>query len=112
MVTHFESGAIRDSQEGKEEYQEAISDLTLRRYALYMLSQAKKYGKGNWKKGISSESYSNSLDRHLNKYRIKKNWGIDIEPGVDHLSAALFNLQGLIHNEEMEKYKKSNTPMQ
>ena len=101
-MQNFSTGAVRDDQDDKESYPESVSFLTLRRYARYMLKQSKKYGTGNWKKGIPTESYEDSLMRHLMKYFIHKQYNVQIEPDVDHLAAALFNLQGIIHNEEVQ----------
>jgi hypothetical protein len=100
-MRHFETGAVRDDGDGKEDYIESISWLTLRRYANYMTKASAKYGRGNWIKGIPIESYEQSLLRHLQKYISAKYYGVEVEPDVDHLCAALFNLQGLIH--EIEK---------
>lgn len=102
-LTKFKTGAVRDTQDGKEDYIESISWLTLRRYAQYMGRMAPKYGRGNWIKGIPKENYEQSLLRHIQKYLSQKYYKVDIEPGIDHLSAALFNLQGLIHEEEKER---------
>ncbi len=102
----FKTGAIRDTEEGKEDYIESISWLTLKRYSDYMKVQEAKYGRGNWLKGIDVDSYERSLMRHLQKYISSKYYDVNSEPDVDHLSAALFNLQGLIHEEEKLKNKK------
>lgn len=104
----FSTGAVRDSQEDKEDYIESISWLTLRRYARYMLSQEQKYGRGNWLKGIPKDSYERSLMRHIQKYFANKYYGGNFELDVDHLSAAMFNLQGLMHEEEKEKLNKKD----
>jgi hypothetical protein len=101
-INEFETGAKRDI-EGKEDYVETISFLSLKRYAEYMTAQAKKYGRGNWRKGIPIESYEQSLMRHIQKYFANKYDNANLEPEIDHLSAALFNLQGLIHEEEKLK---------
>jgi len=102
----FKSGSVRDSEDNKEDYTETISWIALKRYAQYMTSCQKKYGKGNWIKGIPSDSYERSLLRHIQKYLSNKYYRAKIEPvepEIDHLSAALFNIQGLIHNEEIKK---------
>lgn len=104
----FESGAQRDSEEGKENYIESISWLALRRYSFYMKSCEKRYGKGNYKKGIPTDSYERSLMRHLQKYLANKYEGANLEPEVDHLSAAFFNLSGILANEEKEKLKSND----
>lgn len=105
----FDSGAVRDSQESKEDYIESISWLTLRRYAFHMKQNENKYGRGNWKKGIPQKSYETSLLRHIQKYLVNKYDNANLEPNEDHLSAALFNLQGLIHEQEKEKQKEKET---
>lgn len=99
----FDTGALRESDEGKEDYVESVSWLTMRRFALYMKSNEMKYGRGNWKKGIPIEEYEKSLMRHLQKYLANKYDGANLEPDVDHLAAALFNLSGLIHEQEKQK---------
>lgn len=105
MTRKFKTGAVRDSDIGKENYSECVSQLALRRYALYMLSKEKLYGKGNWRHGIPKEAYLESLLRHMNKYLIELKDGIVIEES-DHLSACFFNLQGLMHELEKEKHEK------
>jgi dATP/dGTP diphosphohydrolase len=104
----FLSGAIRDSDENKEDYIESISWLTMKRYAFYMKKQEVKYGRGNWKKGIPIEEYEKSLMRHLQKYLVNKYDDGEEELDIDHLAAALFNLQGLIHEEEKLKRTKND----
>lgn len=101
-IPEFPTGAKRDS-EGKEDFIETMSFLAERRYAQYMTSKAKTYGPGNWRKGIPIESYERSLRRHINKYLANKYDNANIEPDEDHLSAALFNLLGIIHEEERIK---------
>ncbi|MEK6882812.1 MAG: dATP/dGTP diphosphohydrolase domain-containing protein [Nanoarchaeota archaeon] len=96
----FNTGAVRDSDEGKENYIGAISFTALKRYVHFQTEAAKKYPDGNWRKGIPLEEFEKSLMRHLQKYFSNKYDGTSIEPDVDHLSAAWFNLQGIIHEEE------------
>lgn len=104
----FTSGAIRDSEHHKEDYIETISWTALKRYAQYMTSMSKKYGRGNWIKGIDIESYERSLMRHLQKYFSNKYNGTSVEPEIDHLSAAMFNLQGIMHEQNNEKKFKQS----
>lgn len=102
-ITQFASGAIRDSQVGKECYIETISWTAMKRYAQYMTAKKSKYGAGNFKKGIDIESYESSLLRHIQKYLANKYEGGNIEKEEDHLSAILFNAFGIIHEEERVK---------
>jgi hypothetical protein len=104
-ITKFKSGAVRDLQGDKENYPECLSFLVLRRFALYMKKASAEYGENNWRKGIPITSYEKSLLRHLQKYFAAKYDGVEFEPGIDHLSAAMFNLQGLMHEQERERMK-------
>lgn len=101
--TKFKSGAIRDVQEGKTDFTETISWTAFNRYAKYMTSKASKYGKGNFKKGIPTDSYERSLIRHLDKYMRNKFENGDDEKDEDHVSAIVFNAFGIMHNEEQAK---------
>jgi len=103
----FETGAVRDTDEGKESYIDSVSFLALKRYALFQKNACEKrgYSKDNWRKGIPIKVYEESLMRHLQKYLSNKYEGTNIEPDVDHLGAAFFNLQGIMHEEEKLKNK-------
>lgn len=105
MTTQFESGAIRDDQAGKEDYTETISWTAFKRYAQYMTSKKAKYGQGNFKKGIPIWSYEQSLLRHVQKYMVNKYEEGNEEADLDHLCAMLFNIFGIMHEEEREKRK-------
>ena len=104
-ITKWKTGAVRDNQEGKEDYIETISWLSFQRYAKYMTKMAEKYGSGNWIKGIPIESYERSMLRHIQKYLANKQYGAKLEPEIDHLSAAWFNLMGIMHEQEMHRIK-------
>ena len=98
-ITKFASGAIRDTQTDKEDYIETISWRAFKRYAKYMTGKKSKYGAGNFKKGIPIESYEQSLVRHVQKYLENKYEGGKVETQEDHLSAMLFNIFGIMHEE-------------
>lgn len=98
-IPTFASGAKR-IVEGKEDYIETTSWLAMKRFAEYMTSKQTVYGRGNWKKGIPIESYEQSLMRHLQKYLANKYDGANFEPNEDHLAAAMFNLMGILHEEQ------------
>lgn len=99
VIRKFKTGAIRDSLEGKEDYTETISWTAFKRYAQYMTSKAEKYGKGNFKKGMPIEAYEQSLLRHVQKYMENKYEGGTVEVNEDHLSAIVFNIFGIMHEE-------------
>ncbi len=95
----FKTGAVRDSEEGKVDFIETISWTAFNRYAQYMTGKKSKYGDGNFKKGMDIESYERSLMRHIDKYLRNRYEGGADEPDEDHLSAAVFNLFGILHEE-------------
>lgn len=89
----FGTGAVRDTAEDKPR-PDLISPFVMERIGNHMRKGAQKYSAWNWAKGIPSSRFYESLMRHLMKYA----QGLRDE---DHLSAAVFNLMGLIHNEEL-----------
>ena len=101
--THFDTGAQRDTQDGKPNFYECLSPFAIWRYGLYMAKASAKYGEWNWSKGIPVESYMKSLERHLVKLKMDLLYGHEEEPGVDHAAAILFNIQGLLHELEVTK---------
>lgn len=98
-MMQFETGAVRDDQDGKEDYVETINWSGIRRYAQYMTEKASKYGPGNWRKGIDLDSYERSLARHFQKYFANKYENAGLEPNEDHLSAMMFNILGIMDRE-------------
>lgn len=104
-IRKWETGAIRGSEEGKLDYNETISYSAMRRYADYMTGKKKLYWAWNFKKWIPTSSYEQSMLRHINEYMENKyeEWNLELEQ--DKLCAILFNIFGIIHNEEMEKKK-------
>ena len=108
-ITKFKTGAIRDTQEGKLDFIETLSFTALNRYITYMTGKKVKYGAGNFKKGIPIDSYEKSLMRHIDKYMRNKFEGGDDEKDQDHLSAMVFNIFGIMHEEETAKLKKHAT---
>lgn len=66
----FDTGATRDTAEGKLDYHEYLSTAVLRRYAQYMLSKqvqpdGEKRPGDNWKKGMPTDAYMASMARHF-----------------------------------------------
>lgn len=102
-VRSFTTGAVRDTDTDKENYVECLSFTALRRFGKYMKTQEKKYPPGNWRKGIPIIEYEKSLMRHLQKYFANKYEGAKLEPDVDHLGAAFFNLQGIMHENDIRR---------
>lgn len=89
----FETGAVRDTQEGKPRF-DLIPVEALNRLAKHYANGAKKYGEENWRKGLPLDRCFSSALRHLYQYKM----GDDSE---DHLSAVVFNVFCILTNEEV-----------
>lgn len=90
----FETGAKRDSNEGKA-FIHNLLGYTRQRFGYHMALGAKNYGDGNWLKGLPTECYLESVDRHLASF-------MDGDRSEDHLSAIIFGIQGCMINEKKE----------
>lgn len=90
----FPSGAMRDSATDKPRYDLIDPGFNLR-LAEQLRKGAEHYGEHNWTKGIPSSNYMQSLLRHVEAYRQGKR-------DEDHLAAAVFNIMGLMRNEDTE----------
>ena len=93
----FGTGAVRDTQLNKGRF-DLINPIVSKRLAQHYSNGAKKYGDNNWQKGIPSTRYMDSTLRHLNSY-------LEGDRSEDHLAAALWNISGIIYNEEMVERK-------
>ena len=90
----YESGAVRDTNEGKIRY-DLLPIECLKRVAEHYTKGAKKYNDNNWKKGIPTERFIESAFRHWAEYLLG-------ETEEDHLSAVVFNIFGIMFNEERD----------
>lgn len=96
-IRQFDSGAVRDSNEGKSR-PDLISPYFTDRLGYRLAFGAKKYQERNWEKGIPDAAFLESLERHLVAYKMGKT-------DEDHAAAIAFNIMGIIHNEEVRKLK-------
>ena len=95
----FVTGATRDTDNGKLDYEGFISPLALRRYAQYLhkhrvQSDGKLRDSDNWQKGIPREVYMKSAWRHFMAWWLAHRGGGNPE---EALCALLFNAQGYLH---------------
>ena len=101
-VREFPTGANRDSDLGKPDYEGCLSPLVLASFARYMeskthLPNGKTRESDNWQKGMPRESYMKSLFRHfVSVWSIHRGW-TDRDGLEEELNAMLFNLQGYFH---------------
>ena len=91
----FESGAVRDTAEGKSR-PDLISPFATERLGEWLRKGAEKYAPRNWEKGLPVSRSVASLCRHLMKYQ----QGCTDE---DHIAAILCNAMFIAHTEEMCK---------
>ena len=91
----FETGAVRVIQEGKGRY-DLLPVKAIKRLSRHFELGAKKYGEGNWKKGIPESRYLDSGLRHIFRH-------MNGEQDEDHLVAACWNLMCLLDTREAVK---------
>jgi len=91
----FSTGSVRDSEKGKGLYAH-LSPIALKRLAQHMEAGAEKYNFRNWELGQPLARYLESAIRHLYTY-------LEGSRDEDHLAAAMWNVHGIIHTEEMIK---------
>lgn len=117
-IRTFQSGATRDSDAGKLDYEGFLSPLVLERFAEYM-NQHRTQPDGalrdsdNWQKGIPKTQYLKSLWRHfVDVWKILRGVpalerGTGREIQLDEaLCAVLFNAMGLLHEVLKDDRKK------
>ena len=89
---NFETGSLRDTDEGKPRY-DLISTVGLTRVAQLMAKGAEKYGERNWELGQPTSRFYASMFRHMMAWA-------NGERTEDHLAAVVFNAMGIMHMEE------------
>ncbi len=97
----FDTGATRDTEDGKLDYEGFLSPLALQRYAEYMHEhRVQKDGTlrdaDNWQAGIPLDVYAKSEWRHhMEFWSLHRGVGEgDIEASI---CATIFNLFGYLH---------------
>ena len=103
-IREFTSGATRDQDTSKFDYEGFLSPLALTRFAAYMhehrvQTDGTTRASDNWQKGIPLPSYMKSLWRHLitvwlhHRGEPDDSW----ESQEDALCGVIFNAQGYLH---------------
>jgi len=112
-MREFKTGATRDSEEGKFDYEGFYSPLVVKRFGQYMDKHRKQAdGKlrdsDNWQKGIPKDAYIKSAWRHFMDWWMEHR-GYKSREGIeDALCALMFNVMGYLY--EILKDKKDSRP--
>jgi dATP/dGTP diphosphohydrolase len=120
----FGTGATRDGDDRKLDYEGFLSPLALRRFAEFMHSKRTSNvppgetlrSSDNWQKGIPKSAYMKSAFRHLMEWwqiydgyeaRDEKGNVLDVE---EVLTALMFNVMGYLHEHLKEKLAHPSVP--
>jgi hypothetical protein len=108
-MRQFDSGATRDTDQGKNDYEGFLSPLVIERYGNYMTKHRKQADgslrdSDNWQKGIPKNVYMKSLWRHFmdmwflhrghKRFDKQRQEDITIDEAI---CAILFNVMGYLH---------------
>jgi hypothetical protein len=104
-IRKFETGATRDTDEGKLDFEGFLSPLVLERYAQYMnkhrlQSDGQLRDSDNWQKGIPVTQYMKSMWRHFFAVWKGHRQGV---VNQDDICGVLFNAMGMLHELLKEK---------
>ena len=96
----FDTGSVRDSNEGKPRVADMEAYVRLR-FGYHMLLGAEKYSAKNYLLGQPDDSSLESIHRHLAMYE-------DGDRSEDHLCAIIFGIQNILLNEKKDGREPSH----
>jgi hypothetical protein len=108
VMRSFDTGATRDTAEGKLDFEGFLSPAVLKQFAKYMnmnrmQSDGRLRDSDNWQKGIPQDAYMKSGYRHFYEWWAGHRYGdtpmIDRKPTMAALCGLLFNVMGYMHEE-------------
>lgn len=108
-MRNFKTGATRDSDTEKYDYEGFLSPLVLVRYGEYMHKHRKQSDgqlrdSDNWQRGLPKAVYIKSAWRHFMDWFMEHR-GIASREGIeDAICALLFNSMGYLHEHLKEKH--------
>lgn len=112
-VREFNTGATRDTEEGKLDYEGFLSPRVIRAFGEYMNKHRKQSdgslrASDNWQKGIPRDVYIKSLWRHFFDIWTEHRGLGSREGMMDALMGTLFNVMGYAHEyiQEQEQCQK------
>ena len=114
-IRQFKTGATRDTDLNKPDYEGFLSPLVIQRYGEYMSKHRVQSDGGlrdsdNWQKGIPKDAYMKSLFRHFMDLW-SEHRGFEGRDGSEEaLCAIMFNAMGYLHETLKEReYGKRQT---
>jgi hypothetical protein len=103
-IRTFGTGATRDTDHNKLDFEGFLSPLVLRRFAVYMnahriQSDGTLRASDNWMKGIPPDQYMKSMWRHFfDTWEAHRRGRDTLNPQQEeNLCATLFNVMGMLH---------------
>lgn len=103
-IRTFNTGATRDSDDGKLDYEGFLSPVVLERFAKYMhknrlMRDGSSRDSDNWQKGIPISAYIKSMFRHfMDLWLLHRGHRGHVEVEIDEvLCAIMFNAMGYLH---------------
>lgn len=113
-MREFTTGATRNTDDNKLDYEGFLSPLVLERYAQYLhkhrlQADGKIRESDNWQKGIPQSVYMKSLWRHFMDVWKQFRGYKGEEDMDDSLCAVLFNASGLLHERLRAQVKRQMT---
>ena len=112
-IRKFKSGATRDTDEGKNDYEGFYSPLVIKAFGDYMTkhriqSDGSLRDSDNWQAGIPKDAYIKSAFRHFIDWWREHRGYKSREGLIDALCALLFNVQGYLYEVLKEEGGKRN----
>ena len=97
----FDSGATRDTDENKVDFEGYLNPLVLQRFGHYMLkhqlqADGQLRASDNWQKGMTKEVYIKSGLRHVHDWWMEHRGYTSREGLQDALCGVLFNVMGYL----------------
>jgi hypothetical protein len=114
-MRNFETGATRDTDESKFDYEGFLSPLVLERFAAYMHSHrlqadGKLRASDNWQKGIPLDAYMKSGFRHFfDWWKLHRGLSTPYDDENEALCALMFNVMGYLH-ERLKQRMEQDVP--
>jgi len=101
-IRKFKTGATRDIDENKADYEGFLSSIVIKRYGEYMNKHrvqpdGKLRESDNWQKGMPKDTYMKSMFRHFMDVWLEHREFESREGVEDALCAMIFNGMGYLH---------------